>query len=318
MELKEALATLEKHLDAVRESLTPLREAADRNVNGNGNGGSPPTAEAPKPAEPAKPAPTRNDVQAISEEILDLQAKCEEAEENLRTMTRKMAARQMELSEVEGNFTAAKAELDKQKEQQKALHEEQAQLERRKEEIRSNAEALRAEIEQQRAEMEAARQAGLAAQALTEKLFPAWLLGGPLVEWREKIQLAALSPKATPAESLLFASLHGYRASLLESDPRFLMESLREVSRRLYQWLRDGDHGEGRAAEIAYQWAQAINAECQGKCEVEVPFPGSAASSNWMLFRPRPGVSSPDVISVQTWCVRNAQKQPQYRAEVTV
>jgi hypothetical protein len=156
------------------------------------------------------------------------------------------------------------------------------------------------------------------ANHLKENLWPDWLRAGSLAVWKEKLETTISSGNATPAAALLFAALHGYTAATKDSDLKLLHDSLREVSRRLFLWLKEIALDDYDAVETAGQWAAEINRECQSRAEVEIPALGAPATNQWMIFRPRPGVNSPDVASVQTWCVRNAQKQPVHRAEVTV
>ena len=121
----------------------------------------------------------------------------------------------------------------------------------------------------------------------------------------------------SPSACLLFAALHACSASEQDPDIRSLYDSLREVGKRLYAWLRDCGHDESDCASIATLWASAINSAFVGRVEIAVPVPGHAANSLWMLFKPRGG-SSPDVVSVRSWCVNDGQRRPVHRAEVTV
>lgn len=157
----------------------------------------------------------------------------------------------------------------------------------------------------------------MVAQALLERLWPAWLETENMVEWKAEIERGVADRASSPAVGLLFAALHTCSAARHDGDPKTLHDSLRDVGRRLYAWLRDTERTDDEAASIAEKWAHAINSECEGRGEVEVPIPGHAANNQWMIFQPRGG-SSPDVLSVRSWCVRDAQKRPIHRAEVTV
>lgn len=198
------------------------------------------------------------------------------------------------------------------KEAQKLLSEAQP--------IREQSEAVEAklvELETRRAEFEGYKGVGESAHLLLERYWPSWLLTGALAEWKARIEAGVFEATSPPSFGLLFAAVHTYKAALQDTDPKTLHDSLRDVGRRLYAWLRDLDHSDADSANIAERWAQAINGDCAGRGEIEVPIPGNAANNQWMIFQPRGG-SSPDVASVRSWCVRDAQKRPVHRAEVTV
>ena len=179
------------------------------------------------------------------------------------------------------------------------------------------AEKSLAKLEERSAEFEGYRRAGESARRFLERLWPEWLLTGALTEWKSRIEVAVADAASPPSFGLLFAAVHSYNAALRDSDPKTLLDGLRDVGRRLYAWLRDIGQSEADAAHVAEQWAQAINADCANRGEIEVPIPGNAANNQWMIFQPRGG-SSPDVASVRSWCVRDAQKRPVHRAEVSV
>ena len=198
------------------------------------------------------------------------------------------------------------------KEAQKILSEAQP-IKKQSEDIESKL----AELETRRAEFEDHRRLGESAHLLLERFWPEWLRTGTLAEWKSRIEAGVFEASSPPSFGLLFAAVHTYNAALRDSDPKTLHDSLRDLGRRLYAWLRDLDRSDADSASIAEQWAKAINGDCAGRGEIEVPIPGNAANNQWMLFQPRGG-SSPDVASVRSWCVRDAQKRPVHRAEVTV
>ena len=147
-----------------------------------------------------------------------------------------------------------------------------------------------------------------------ERLWPRFLLTEGFAEWRDGIEKAILQDAPPPSAALLFANLHGYTACLLENDLKYLRDVLRDISRFLYAWIKENRHDERSAFQIALAWAAAINEECAGRLEIEVPEPGTPANSLSMTFPPRG--SSPEVASVRTWCVRDAQRRVIHRAEV--
>lgn len=148
------------------------------------------------------------------------------------------------------------------------------------------------------------------------KLWPSWLLTGDLAVWKDQIESGALDAKAPASFGLLFAALHGYNAALRDSDAKALLDNIRDVGRRLYQWL-DGQGKDAIASSgIAEMWAEAINQETSGRCSVQVAVPGNPVTNQWMTFPPRG--SSSEVVTVASWCVFDAQRRPIHRAEVTV
>ncbi len=175
-----------------------------------------------------------------------------------------------------------------------------------------------AELASKSAEFEDYRRAGEKASVLLKLIWPQWMRDDSVAGWRARIESQIFGADATAPLGLLFAALHTYSAAVRDLDPRTLHDALRDVGRRLYAFLRESQSAsEIECAQAAEQWAAAINQECAGRGEVEVPVPGNAANSQWMIFQPRGG-SSPDVTSVRSWCVRDAQKRPVHRAEVIV
>ena len=240
------------------------------------------------PAEASAPVPAR-----------DLEKERQEAEEHERRRT--------ELQRLKDEIDLENARLAKAQEDSltaRARHEQAARLAAEESATwDARREALRIEAE------------GLAqTRRLLVKIWPGFLLGEAFAAWKDRLETALLLDQTPAAPALLFANLHGYTACLLESDLKYLRDVLRDISRFLYVWLKEEGHGEHAACEIAQQWASAFNAECAGKCEIEVPEPGTPANNQWMTFPPRGG--APDVITVKTWCVKDAAKRVIHRAEV--
>jgi hypothetical protein len=148
------------------------------------------------------------------------------------------------------------------------------------------------------------------------KLWPSWLLTGDLAVWKDQIEVGALDARAPASFGLLFAALHGYNAALRDSDAKALVDNIRDVGRRLYQWLDGQGKDPLASSEIAEIWAEAINQETSGRCSVQVAVPGNPVTNQWMTFPPRG--SSLEVVTVASWCVFDAQRRPIHRAEVTV
>ena len=181
----------------------------------------------------------------------------------------------------------------------------------------ANADQKLDELHSLEAEYTGYREAHAAAGRLVALIWPSWVLTGEFSRWREKLESGIYAPEAPASAMLLFSAIHGYNAALREAgDSRVLLDSLRELSRRLFTWLRELGDRESEAAAHAQEWAVQINRECTGKAEVEVPIPGNPADTSWMLFPPRTGGS--DIVSIQTWCVRDGQKRPINKAQVTV
>lgn len=152
-----------------------------------------------------------------------------------------------------------------------------------------------------------------------ENLMPGWLADEAIAPWRDALMNDAQhSSTSSNAAGLLFATLSLYSYAQRENDARAVADVLREVGRRLYAWVKECGHDDQLASQIAQTWADAINRECSGRCEVEVPVPGAPALNQTMNFRPRPGVSAQTVATVQFWCVRGAKREVIHRAEVNV
>ena len=152
-----------------------------------------------------------------------------------------------------------------------------------------------------------------------ESLLPAWLGEASTAPWRDALlEDVQQPPPSSTAAGLLFASFSFYTYAQRDSDARSVVDALREVGRRLFAWLKERNMGDYEATTIARTMADHINNECTGRCEVEVPVPGSPAQNLTMLYQPRPGVSAQSVLSVQSWCVRGAKREVIHRATVTV
>lgn len=152
-----------------------------------------------------------------------------------------------------------------------------------------------------------------------ESLLPAWLKEEHITPWKDAMLDDAQHPRSTSnAAGLLFANLSLYTYAQKETDARAVADALRDVSRRLFAWLKERNISDYEASAIAQSWAEQINLECSGRCEVELPVPGSPAQSQTMLYQPRPGVSAQSVLTVQSWCVRGAKREVIHRANVTV
>lgn len=152
-----------------------------------------------------------------------------------------------------------------------------------------------------------------------ESLLPAWLSEASTAPWKDALlEDVQQPPPSSTAAGLLFASFSFYIYAQRDSDARSVVDALREVGRRLFAWLKERNMGDYEATTIARIMADHINNECTGRCEVEVPVPGSPAQNLTMLYQPRPGVSAQSVLSVQSWCVRGAKREVIHRATVTV
>lgn len=152
-----------------------------------------------------------------------------------------------------------------------------------------------------------------------ESLLPAWLQEENIAPWRDAMLEDAQHPRASSTGAgLLFATLSLYTYAQRDTDARAVADALRDVGRRLFAWLKERNYGDYDASLVAQAMAEQINRECSGRCELEVPVPGSAAQNQTMLYQPRPGVSAQSVIAVQSWCVRGPKREVIHRATVTV
>ncbi len=152
-----------------------------------------------------------------------------------------------------------------------------------------------------------------------ESLLPTWLQEENIAPWQDALMDDAQHPRAaSTAAGLLFSTLSLYTYAQRDTDVRAVADALRDVGRRLFAWLKERNYGDYDASMVAQSLAEHINRECSGRCEVEVPVPGSPAQNQTMLYQPRPGVSAQSVLAVQSWCVRGAKREVIHRAAVSV
>ncbi len=293
-------------------------------------GGSPPVAEnvsAPElsPGETESPTvdETRSASAVLESEREKMQSELDEKRAELNAVKSEAEDARALLTELETETTAAQKSFVEIARQQREAEQVIAQSAQARDQLAAveegRAEAGRKleELRAKEAEYAGYRDGHAAAQQLLARIWPAWLVTPEFSRWRVQIEDAIHAVNAPPAATLLFSALHGYNAALREAgDSRVLLDSLRELSRRLFAWLKELGQSEEEAAAVAQAWAAQINRECAGKAEVEVPLPGNPAEAGWMLFAPRTG--SADIVSVQTWCVRDAQKRPINKAQVTL
>ena len=288
--------------------------------------------EAPMEAEqPVRGMDTANDeldsisvqMKKQSDRLADLSQSEELAQKSVNDLQMRKAALDVEIRELESSAGSARKELEAMAseketlsitlEESKSLIEQAELIRRQKQEVESE----RAKLEDQRAEFEHCRVSAETARLAYDRLWPEWLKTTSLADSRATIEAAVADTSSPPSARLLFAALHTFSAAIHDDDPKTLHDSLRDVGRRLYGWRRDLGESDEESAVLAEKWGKAINGDLAGRGEVEIPIPGHAANNQWMIFQPRGG-SSPDVISVRSWCVRDAQKRPVHRAEVTV
>lgn len=215
--------------------------------------------------------------------------------------------RRLESERMEREIQSAQTRLD---DANKAIEEatQKADAEvRRAEKTRQEVAARAADVQTQADQLTQTRR-------VIERIWPRFLLTDGFAPWKDKIEQAILQEVPPSSAALLFANLHGYTACLLENDLKYLRDVLRDISRFLYTWIKENGHDERAAFHVALAWAAALNEECAGRCEIEVPEPGTPANSLSMTFPPRG--SSPEVASVRTWCVRDGQRRVIHRAEV--
>lgn len=143
-------------------------------------------------------------------------------------------------------------------------------------------------------------------QLLQEFIWPHWLSrGGELQNFGVRLTEQLAAPCTLASARLLLASLHLYTAALAEppgGDQRALPDSLRDLGRRLVNWLQDTGAVAANVAEVAELWAVHINRDCSSRdVSVRVPQPETAAESSWMNYNPK--VGAPDIGSIQSWAV---------------
>ena len=269
--------------------------------------------------------------------VADLNEQVEKAQQELDELVLALGEKDAKLEAARATLTTTEQTLEQLEEQKARLTTEVEAFEQTKEQFQI-LQQERAEVEEhlrvlksEEVEFEAksrlltSREEGLRiglekvghAGELMRKLWPEWLCGEDLRHWKELIEMDVFSENSPPSFSLLFAAIHNYNASLRDPDNRIFLDALRDLGRRLYQWLKDLGKSEESIAEIAESWASAINTECAERCAIQVAVPGNPANNKWMSFTPRSG-SAPDVASVRSWCVSDNQGRPIHRAEVAV
>jgi len=285
--------------------------------------GPDPQKARPVGADAAELAEIREQVGKAQEELDDLVLALGKKEHEL---TAAQEACQLTERSVEGlesrkrEMETAVAALEGLAAQRLSMQTEVAALQVRLASMKAEENQEQAALKELLAREEASRQAiedARRAAELLRKLWPKWLSHAGLRTWKEALERGVFAEDSPPSFCLLFAALHSYSAAMRDPDNRILLDSLRDLGRRLYQWLKDQDQSEESIAEVVGAWAEAINGECEGKCSVQVAVPGNPANTKWMNFTPKSG-SSPDVASVRSWCVIDSQGRPIHRAEVIV
>ena len=271
----------------------------------------------------ASVADLNEDVEKAQQELDQLVLELGEKDAKLEAARNALAATELFLEELESQKTQLTTEVEafeRTKEQFQILQKERSAVEEHlramkseEAELEAKSRLLSSREEEVRIGLEKAENAG----ELLNKLWPEWLCSEDLKHWKELIERDVFSSNAPPSFSLLFAAIHNYNASLRDPDNRIFLDALRDLGRRLYQWLRDLGKSEGAIAEVAEAWAAAINAECEERCSIQIAVPGNPANNKWMSFTPKGG-SSPDVANVRSWCVSDNQGRPIHRAEVVV
>jgi len=263
------------------------------------------------------------DPESVQKELDRLFLLLGEKNKELQTTRHALTATEQALGDLEEQKALLTTEVEafeRTREQFQILQQERAEVEGHLRAMKSEETDLEA-----KSRLLASREEGLRiglekvehADELMRKLWPEWLCGEDLKHWKELIERDVFSENSPPSFSLLFAAIHNYNASLRDPDNRIFLDALRDLGRRLYQWLRDLGKSENIIAEVAEAWAVAINAECKERCAIQVAVPGNPANNKWMSFTPKSG-SSPDVANVRSWCVSDNQGRPIHRAEVVV
>lgn len=224
--------------------------------------------------------------------------------------------RRAALAALEQEHQAVQARLAEAKQQAATVAQQAATAEVLARENQRRADESAATFTARAAELQAQADALDRTRRVVTRIWPHFMLTPAFAEWKERIEATVLSAAPSSSAALLFANLHGYTACLLENDLKYLRDGLRDISRFLYAWLKETGHNERQSFEIALAWAAAFNEECAGRCEIETPEPGTPANALSMTFPPRG--SSPEVVSVRTWCVRDAQRRVIHRAEVFI
>lgn len=270
----------------------------------------------------------QSDLQAIEDEIkrtgenltrdtTELSA----LQEKLRAANEELRRSQDALSAHKRSLQAANEELARTRSEQTALKRQaNAELEQARknhQQVIKEYEAVKARTERERTSSEAFQLQIKEAAAIRERIWPPWMLTSEFATWKRDLETGLLASDSPPSNGLLFAAIHSHNAAMRDADPKILIDSLRDIGKRLYAWLRDRGLSEEQSAEASEEWGKAINNHCAGAAKVDIPRPGNAAEVSWMSFQPRGG-SAPDVVSVRNWCVRDSQSRPAHRAEVIV
>jgi len=225
----------------------------------------------------------------------------EEHSQQYAGLHEQIAAAQNELQRIQEEQWQAEQKTTLLNEREQAVAAQEEELKKREEKLKKNRESVQADI-----------------QWLKNQL-PSWLQKDKIVACSDELwkDVRNHSNPASTTAGLLIATLSLYTyAERDKTDARAVADALRDVGRRLFSWLKERELGD--ASTIAQEWADRINSECGGRCEIEVPMPGTPAQYQTMLYQPRAGVSAQSVISVQSWCVRGAKREVIHRAAVSI
>jgi|GEM_PF-4400643 len=266
---------------------------------------------------------------ALTEQNDKLNAKNEELASGLSQCEDAIAQADIQYKNLLAEGEAAKVQLQRFAEEQQQISFHRAQYQ----EVLERAQAAQAESQAREQSLATAERAlALREQRVNEQverlegtrywlenLLPGWLREEGIAPWRDALMEDAQIERASSnTAGLLFATLSLYTYAQRDTDARAVADALRDVGRRLYAWLKERNMGDYDASSVAQAMAAHINRECAGRCELEVPVPGTPAQNQSMLYQPRPGVSAQSVISVQSWCVCGAKREVIHRATVTV
>jgi len=281
-------------------------------------------------------------LRTIDEELTRKKTDLNALEDKLRVYEERLASGETELTSLQEKFRVANDDLNRSKVTLESQNEElrttnenlarrrtdmsalQHQIERERDQSRKNQQNALEEYKILRTKIDK-EQEGFASfqlkiketNSMRERIWPPWMLNPEFENWKVDLEKSIITPDSPPSVGLLFAAIHSHSAAIRDTDPKTLIDSLRDIGRRLYAWLRDRGLSEEECADASEEWGKAINQHCAGAAKVDVPRPGNAAEVSWMTFQPRGG-SAPDVVSVRNWCVRDAQSRPAHRAEVIV
>ncbi len=273
--------------------------------------------------EEATLADLRLNVAKSQEELDQIVRELARSDDEKRDLEKSLALLQAQLQDLEAKKSDLERELaalDASRREWETLRQEVANLTQHIQQMQGEADRLenrRRDFELREGEAQRGMEEGRHANQLLGRLWPGWMMSPGLQQWKGRLEQDLFNPDAPPSFGLLFAAIHTYNAALRDPDARFLLDALRELGRRLYQWLKDLDLDEMAVAEQVEMWAGAINTECEGRSSLQVANPGTQANNKSMVFAPKGG-SSPDVVSVRSWCVIDQQGRPIHRAEVVV